>query len=230
MKNIALILISGLLVSLQADARTELPVRPPDGTYIYAMDNGLGSVIFKSTIVVKGDRASFSISETTKLPNGAIATTQSTWSSTTLNPLTFDVFQGNTTIHARLTPAKVTLKGLPDSFARIPGTACILPSVGLISTDLMFAYFENAHPGESITLAEIQNNQTVLARRNASSALTRAGDTVTIDIIKQQRHGNTRDQEHIVAKLNRRSGIIGEARATPGDARIKLLHYKKARR
>ena len=231
LKNIVLILMIASIAATPATARPVKLVRPPNGTYVYSMHQGKGPAIFQSTILVKGSGSTFSISEKTKLPNGAVATTQSTWSSATLLPLTFDVYQGKTTVHARLTATKVTFIDMPDSFARITGTACILPSVGLISTDLMFAYFLNAHPGESLTLAEIQNNQTVLVRRSsASPAAVRRGDNAAIDITKQGKHGEARDQEHVVAWLSRRSSIIDEVRATPGDARISLLHYARSER
>lgn len=202
------------------------PTRPPNGTYVYSLHEGKGPAIFKSTIVVTGTGSTFSMSEKAKLPNGAIATTQSTWFGATLLPVTFDVYQGKTTLHARISPTKLTLVGRGSSFARISGSTRILPSVGLISTDIMFAYVVNAYPRESLTLAEIQNNQSVLVRRDGPRA-QRHGYTAIV-MIKQEKHGSVQGQEHIVAWLNHRSALIEEIRANPGDARITLDRFARS--
>lgn len=224
--NVLLTLWIAAIAALPMPVNAAQPVRPPNGTYVYSMSNATGPVIFKSTITVTGSGPVFAISEKTKLPNGATAETQSTWSSTTLSPLTFEVHQGKVTLRTRITPSKLAFIGMPVSFARIPGTGSILPSVGLISTDLMFAYFMNAHPGESLTLAEIQNNQTVLLTpSNASPSPDVPPGYAPIAITKQEKHGDPGDEEQIVAWLNRASGIIQQARAMPGDARITLLTF-----
>jgi len=229
MKTILFALLIASIAACPAAVCAAQPVRPPNGTYVYSIGPAAGPPELTSTITVGGSGPIFAISETTTLPGGAIATTRSTWSSSTLLPLTFDLHQGRVTLRARLTPAKVTFIGKRFSFARLPGTGSILPSVGLISTDLMFAYFVNAHPGESLTLAEIQNRQTVLVRPSSASPapVGRAGHTA-IAITKQERYGDAGDQEQIVAWLNRQNGIIDEEVANPGDARITLLHFTPA--
>lgn len=202
------------------------PLRPPNGTYVYSMGDGTGPAIFTSTIVVKGSGSIFDISETTKLPNGAVATTKSTWSSATLLPMRFEVHQGKVTLRANVTPAAVTFIGRPISFGRIQGTGYVLPSVGLIANSMMLPYVVTAHPHESLTLAEIQNNQTVLIQpATAPPSGGPAGD-VTIGVIKDKEHGNSADQEQIVTWLNRKTGIMDGGRALPGDARITLLSFK----
>ncbi|HEY5257665.1 MAG TPA: hypothetical protein VIJ12_04735, partial [Candidatus Baltobacteraceae bacterium] len=84
MKNIVHILMIALIAVTPAAARPVQPVRPPNGTYVYSMHQGTGPAIFQSIILINGSGSTFSISEKTKLPNGAMATTQSTWSSATL--------------------------------------------------------------------------------------------------------------------------------------------------
>jgi hypothetical protein len=167
------------------------PLRPPNGTYVYAMSVA-GSTVLNSTIVVEGIGSTFSISETTKLPSGAIATTISTWSSDTLLPQTFALHQGKITLRARITRAALQVTGMQVSFPRIPGTSYVLPSVGLMATELIFPYVISAHPGESLTLAEIQNNQTVLVRPDSapSPAVGPAGD-IAIAVIKEIRNTET---------------------------------------
>ena len=237
MKNVAFALLIASIAASPAAARASGPVRPPNGTYVYSMNDSKGAVVFESTIRVKGRGATFTVSETTKLPNGASATTDSTWSNATLSPLSFDLYQGKLALHARFTPEKLIFTGmpaslfrtlgLPPSFARLRGTSSVLPSVGLISTDLMFAYFLHAHPRESLTLAEIQNDQTVLVRPSSSVPSARSG-YAAIAITKQEKHGQAGDQERIVAWLNLRDGIIGDATAHPGDYRITLRSFARS--
>ncbi|MDP9111374.1 MAG: hypothetical protein M3M96_07060 [Candidatus Eremiobacteraeota bacterium] len=223
------LVIASLLAASPIAVCAAQPVRPPNGIYVYSIGPGTGPAELTSTIKVDGRGPIFVVSEETKLPNGAIATTRSTWSSATLLPLTFDLHQGRIRLRARLTPAKLTFIGKRVSFARLPGTTAILPSVGLISTDLMFAYFVNAHPGESLTIAEIQNRQSVLVRPSSASPASIARDGHTaIAITKQERYGDAGEQEQIVAWLNRQNSVIDEEIANPGDARIKLLHFTPA--
>lgn len=208
------------------------PLRPPNGTYVYSMGGATGPAIFKSTITVNGSGPTFDISETTKLPNGAIATTRSTWSSATLLPLSFEVHQGKVALHAQITPAAVRFIGIRVSFGRIEGTSYILPSVGLIANSMMLPYVVTVHPGESFTLAEIQNNQTVLIRPHSASSPSSAGPAgdAAITVTKDKEHGDTSDQEEIVAWLNLKTGIMDGGRATPDDARITLLSFTPAGR
>jgi hypothetical protein len=116
--------------------------------------------------------------------------------------------------------------GMPVSFPRIPGTSYVLPSVGLMATELIFPYVISAHPGESLTLAEIQNNQTVLVRPDSapSPAVGPAGD-IAIAVIKDKEYGNDADQERIVTWLNSKTGAMDEAQAAPGGVTIKLLSF-----
>jgi hypothetical protein len=207
-------------------AATPQPLRPPNGTYVYTMAVG-GSTVFNSTIVVDGSGSTFGISETTKLPNGAIATTSSTWSCDTLLPRTVEVHQGKVTLRARITPAALTLDGTRVSFPRIPGTSYVLPSVGLLATIMIYPYVVSAHPGESFTQAEIQNNQTVVIRPDSapSPAAGLAGDTA-IALIKNEEYGKGADQERIVTWLSDKTGVMDAAQADPGGAKITLLTFK----
>ncbi len=202
------------------------PLRPPNGTYVYSMAVG-GSIIFNSTIVVDGSGSTFGISETTKLPNGAIATTSSSWSRDTLLPTTFEVHQGKITLRAHITRATMTLDGMRVSFPRIPGTSYVLPSVGLIATIMIYPYVVSAHPGESFTQAEIQNNQTVAIRPDIapSPAAGLAGDSA-IYLIKNEEYGKGADQERIVTWLSGKTGVMDAAQADPSGAKITLLSFK----
>lgn len=202
-----------------------LPLRPPNGTYVYSMSDD-GRVDFKSRIVIAGSGPTFDVSETTKLPNGAIATTTTTWSSTSLLPLTFEVHQGKIALRAQVSASAVRFIHPRVSVRRIQGTRYILPSVGLIANDLMLGYLAIAHPGESFTLAEIQNNQTVRIRPRSASSLPSgpAGD-LAIAVTKQKIHGNTKDLEQIVEWLNRKTGVIDGGRALPGSGTITLLRF-----
>lgn len=209
----------------QAANAAPRPLRPPNGTYVYSMNDGSGPPIFKSTIVIKGSGSTFDISETTMLPNGAVATTSSTWSSVTLLPQSFEVHQGKVTLRAAITPSVMKFIGMPLSFARIQGTSYIVPSVGLIANSLMLPYVVSAHPGEALTLAEIQNNQTVSIRPGgASSAIGPAGD-MAINVTKDKKHGDLSDEEQIVVWLNPKTGVMDGGSASPGDARIVLLNF-----
>jgi hypothetical protein len=201
------------------------PLRPPNGTYVYTMTDA-GSLVFKSTIVIEGGGPTFSISETTKLPNGAVASTRSTWSRDTLMPRTFEVRQGKVVLLAQITCASLNLTHMRVSFPRTQGTSCVLPSVGLIATTLMYPYIVTAHPGMSFTLAEIQNNQTVLVRPDEAASPTAgpAGD-VAISVIKDEEYGNNADQERIVMWLNNKTGVMDEAQASPDGAKITLLSF-----
>jgi hypothetical protein len=200
------------------------PVRLPNGIYTYSLFDGKGPPAFTSTIDVRSNGPTFSVFETVKLPNGQIATTNSVWSNATLFPNSFDVRQGKIRLHSRITRDTLTLRGRPKPFLRISRSAAILPSVGLISTDLMFAYFLIAHPGDVVTLAELQNDQTVIVQPVRSLA-TSGGQFASFVMTKQEKHGASGDLEHIVGSLNRRTGIIESLIATPGDARIVLVHY-----
>lgn len=194
------------------------------------MSMGTGPAIFTSTIVVQGNGPTFDISETTKLPNGAMATTSSTWSSATILPTRFEVHQGKTALRAQITTAAVTFAKEHISFARISGTSYILPSVGLVANSLMLPYVVSAHPGKSLTLAEIQNSQTVLIRPStASPAPTGPAGDAAIVVTKDEEHGNSADQEQIVTWLNPKTGVMDGGRATPDDATIKLLSFTPSR-
>jgi hypothetical protein len=200
------------------------PLRPPNGTYVYSLSDA-GSVEFKSTLVIKGSGSTFDVSEATKLPNGPVATTRSTWSSTTLLPLTFEVHQDKIRLRAQITPTAVKFIGIAMSFPRIQGTSYMLPSVGLITHLLMLPYVVSAHPGESLTLAEIQNNQTVLIRPWASQPTKGHGGDMTIAVAKDNIHGKSAGREQVFTWVNRKTGIMDGGRATPGDARITLLSF-----
>jgi len=186
-----------------------------------------GSIVFKSTIVVNTSGSTFSITETTKLPNGALATTSSTWSRDTLLPLAFELRQGKVVLRAHITRAALTLDGTRVSFPRIPGTSYVLPSVGLIATTLIYPYVVSAHPGEPFTLAEIQNNQTVLVRPdNASRAATGPAGDVAVAVTKNEEYGKGADQERIVTWLNDKTGVMDLAQAAPDGANITLISFK----
>ena len=218
-------LVAAAVLSQYSTASPQ-PLRPPNGTYSYSITDGIGPPIFKSTIKVTGSGLTFAISETVKLPNGAIATTRSTWSNATLLPLSFEVRQGKVDLRARITPAAVTFIDMPGTMARIQGTSYILPSVGLIASSMMIPYVVTAHPGESFTLAEIQNNQTVLVRPDDVSPASGGpqGD-VAITVTKDRKHGDDTDRENIVAWLNRETGVMDEGRVSPGRATIRLLGF-----
>jgi len=202
------------------------PLRPPDGSYTYTISEGAGPAIFQSTIVVKSNGPTFAVFEKTKLPNGAVAMTTCTWSSADLLPISFEVRQGKTALRARISPTTLSFTSIPISFSRIRGTSYILPSVGLITTSMMLPYLVTAHPGESITIAEIQNKQTVLAQPSSASP-SQAGPTgdVPCSITKDKEHGNAADPEQIVAWRNPKTGVIDEEHVSPGDARIVLVKF-----
>jgi hypothetical protein len=201
------------------------PLRPPNGTYVYSMSVA-GKFIFKSTIEVEGSGSTFSVSEKTTLPGGAIATTNSTWSRDTLLPLTFDVRQGRVALRAQIDRKALRLTDTRVSFARIPGTSYVLPSVGLITTTLMYPYLISAHPGKAFTVAEIHNNQSVIVRPDGTSSVEPgpAGD-VAVAVMKNEEYGDSPDKERIVMWLNGKSGIMDVADATPDVARILLLSF-----
>lgn len=221
-----LLLVSMSTLPSSRGVAAQEPLRPPNGTYVYSMAAD-GSVIFKSTIVVSESGSTFSISETTKLPSGAIATTMSTWSRDTLLPRSFEVRQGKVVLRAHITPAALTLDGTRVSFPRIAGTSYVLPSVGLIATTLIYPYFVSAHPGKSFTLAEIHGNQTVLVRPDDASppAAGVAGD-LAIAVIKNEEYGEAADQERIVTWLNGKTGVMDAAQAVPDGAKITLISFK----
>jgi hypothetical protein len=203
------------------------PMRPPNGTYEYSMAVD-GSLSFKSTIVVSDDGLNFDISETTKLPNGAMATTRSTWSSTTLLPQSFEVRQGKIHLVARITPEALTFPGKRVSFPRIAGTDYVLPSVGLITTTLSYPYVVSAHPGESFTVAEIQNGQTVIVRPDNTSPPPSSPSTIAdnaITVIKDEEHGNSPDKARLVIWLNAKTGIMDSVQEVPHGAKITLLSF-----
>jgi len=204
---------------------TSEALRPPSGTYVYSMAVD-GKVVFKSTIVVDARGSTLGISETTTLPNGAIATTRSTWSRDTLLPLSFELHQGKMVLRAHITRTALTLDGMRVSFPRIPGSSYVLPSVGLIATTFIYPYVVSAHPGKAFTLAEIQNNQTVLVRPDSASptATGPAGD-VAVAVTKNEEYGKGADQERIVTWLNGKTGVMDSAQADPDGAKITLISF-----
>jgi hypothetical protein len=186
-----------------------------------------GKVIFQSTIVVDADGPTFTISESTKLPGGALATTRTTWSRDTLLPQSFEVRQGKVVLRAHMTRAALTIDGTRVSFPRIPGTSYVVPSVGLIATILMYPYVVSVHPGESFTQAEIQNNQTVLIRPdNALPPTTGPAGDVAIALVKNEEYGKGAHQERIVTWLNGGTGVMDSAQADPGGAKVTLISFK----
>jgi hypothetical protein len=185
-----------------------------------------GKTVFKSTIVIDGVGPTFNISETTTLPNGAIASTKSTWSGDTLMPESFEVRQGKILLRARITPTALKLDGMRVSFPRIPSTSYVLPSVGLIATTLIYPYVVSAHPGESFTVAEIQNNQTVIVRPDSvSPSAACATDDVPIAVVKNEEYGKSPDHERIVTCLNSKTGVMDAAYAAPREASMTLLSF-----
>lgn len=100
--------LSSIPLAQHVNAATP-PLRPPSGRYVYAMSDDTGKTVFKSTITISGNGSIFNVSETTKLPNGAIATTRSTWSTATLLPRSFELHQGKVTLRAQITPAALKL-------------------------------------------------------------------------------------------------------------------------
>jgi hypothetical protein len=223
---IRVVFIAVAFIAFSTASFAKDPVRLPNGVYTYSLFDGKGPPAFTSTIDVRSNGPSFFVSETVKLPNGQIATTNSVWSNATLFPHSFDVRQGKIRLHSLIERDALTLRGRSKPFLRISPSVAILPSVGLISTDLMFAYFLIAHPGEMVTLAELQNDQTVIVRPGKSLA-TSGGQfgRASFSMTKQEKHGASGDLERIVGSLDRRTGIIKSLIATPGDARIVLVHY-----
>jgi hypothetical protein len=218
----ALVLASTLA---QSGNGASQPARPPDGTYTYSLSVRAGPAIFTSTVVVKSDGPTFNVMETAKLPNGAIATTTTAWSSATLLPLNYELQQGKVSVHGTITPVSVKFTGTngtvsmpPLSYALMPGTSYMLVYEGLNAFRMMLPYVIAAHPGISVTVGHINGVQT--ERASASTALPQQGgppgDLVSVV---------TLDKEQITAWRNPKTGVIDEERVSPGDARMTLLHY-----
>jgi hypothetical protein len=218
----ALVLASSLAQSVHGVSQ---PTRPPDGTYMYSLSSDSGAAIFTSSVVVKSNGPTFDVSESAKLPNGAIATTTTTWSSATLLPLKYELRQGKIFVHGVITSASVKFTGTngsirlkPLSYSLMPGTSYMLVYEGLNAFRMMLPYVITAHPGKSMTVGHINGIQT--ERAQASSASPQqggpSGDAVSVIAL---------DKEQLTIWLNRKDGAIDEERVAPGNARMTLLRY-----
>jgi len=208
-----------------------MPPRPPDGTYIYALMQSNGTTIFKSTIVVTSHGPTFDVSETAKLPNGAVATTMTTWSCATLLPLNFELGQGAIHVHGAITPASVTFTGTngsahlhPLSYTLLPGTKYMLVYGGRNAFRMMLPYVIAAHAKESATVGHINGVQRELAE--ASSAAPSqggpSGDRVSVIVLD-----STLRKEQLTVWRNPQTGVIDGERVSPDDARMTLLNYAR---
>ncbi|HLI97139.1 MAG TPA: hypothetical protein VKT72_13805 [Candidatus Baltobacteraceae bacterium] len=213
-----------LLSTLVAQTAT-MPARPPDGTYTYALSQGNGQPIFTSRVVVKSHGPTFDVSETAKLPNGATATTTTTWSSASLLPLNYSLRQGSVNIHGAITSSSVKftinqgsahLK--PLSYTLMPGTKYMLVYEGLNAFRMMLPYVIAAHPKESATVGHINGVQRERAQASTASPQHGgpSGDAVSV---------LTLDKERITVWRNPKSGVIDEERVSPGNFPMTLQHY-----
>lgn len=195
---------------------------PPDGTYAYAMTEG-GKVLFKSTIVVSRDPRTMTVTETTGLPNGAHAVSRTVWSRATMLPESFEIVQGKVDVRGRFTSNALAFARPPIAFLRMPKTLAVLPSVGLISTYFMYPYVAAVHPGASFTLAEVQNQQTVLLRPAQAGASSRADGDVAIALRKNEYFNNDADQEFLTFWCNPKTSVIDEIQNRGTSVAIKRL-------
>jgi hypothetical protein len=205
-------------------AQSSQPTRPPDGTYTYALSTG-GKTVLTSTVIVKSNGATFDVSEKVKLPNGDVATTTTTYNSTSLLPLQYELHQGAVYLHGAIAPASVKFTGTsgsksmkPFSYRLIPGTKYMLVYDGLNGFRMMLPYIIAAHPGESMTVGHVDGIQT--ERTQASTSPPQhggpAGDVVSVVGLKD---------EQFTVWRNPKIGVIDEERVSPGDAAQKLVHY-----
>lgn len=206
-----------------------MPARPPDGTYTYALVQGSGSTIFKSTVVVRSGGSTFDVSETAKLPNGATATTTTTWSSATLLPLNYELHQGTVYIRGAVAPASVKFSGTngsvalrPLSYTLVLGTRYMLVYEGLNAFRMMLPYVIAAHPGESATVGHINGVQR--ERAWASTALPLRGGP-SGDVVSVVTLDSSLREERLTVWRNPKSGVIDEERVSPGNAGMTLLNY-----
>ena len=205
-------------------AQNSQPARPPDGTYTYALSSG-GKAIFSSIVAVKSSAATFDVSENVKLPNGAVATTTTTYDSATLLPLRYSLRQGAAAVHGVVTPTSVKFTGtngreamkLP-SYTLMPGTKYMLVYDGLNAFRMILPYVLAAHPGQSMTVGHINGVQTERAAPSTASPQRGGpqGDTVSVVSL---------DNERLTVWRNPKTGVIDEERVSPGDARMTLVHY-----
>lgn len=201
------------------------PARPADGTYTYALRTPAGALIFTSTVVVTGHGPTFVVAETAKLPNGAVATTATTWSSATLLPLRYDLHQGTISVQGTIAPGSVEFTATngtktltPLSYTLMPGTKFMLVYEGLNAFRMMLPYVIWAHPGEALTVAHINGVQREQAEASAAAPLTGgpSGDRVSVIAL---------GDEQLTAWRNPTTGAIDEENVSPGNTPMVLLHY-----
>jgi hypothetical protein len=205
-------------------AQSSQPIRPPDGTYRYALSEG-SKVDFTSTVVVRGNGTTFDVSERVTLPNGAVATTVTTYDSTTLLPLRYELQQGAIHVHGAVAPASVkftltngakTLK--PLSYALLPDTKHMLVYDGLNAFRMILPYIIAAHPGESMTVGYVDAVHT--ERAYASTASPQRGGP-SGDVVSAV----NLDKEQLIVWRNPKTGAIDLERVAWGDAEMTLVGY-----
>jgi len=218
-----------LILSATVAHVSTAPARPPDGTYTYALVQANGSTIFTSALVVASNGSTFTVSETAKLPNGAVATTMTTWSSATLLPLSYKLQQGTIVVHGTITATSIDFTGTngskdlsPLSYTLLPGTKYMLVYGGLNAFRMMLPYVIAAHPNESATVGHINGVQREVAEAGSAAPLPGgpAGDAVSVIALDSSLR-----KEQLTVYRNMETGAIDEERVSPGDVRMTLVHY-----
>jgi len=162
------------------------PLRPPDGTYTYALSVG-SSILGKSTVVIATAGDAVAVTEKAAFPQvkGVIATRYDAATLTqTQYAADFNLASGSQHTAAVFKPGSITLTAGAQSVDIPADPAAPLEVVtdNLVGTAIMIPAIVNAHGARALTLAVTSGGTAVLAKVSLPSspparpAAARAGD------------------------------------------------------
>ncbi len=168
---------------------------------------------------MKSNGSTFDVVEAVTLPNGADATTLTTWDSATLLPIHYTLHQGSDVLDARISPTSIQFTSVPVAYTPLGGTKYMLPYEGLNAFRMMLPFVIAAHPGASFTVAYFTGFAAERAGRGSAAPQTGGppGDTVAMVALGSER---------IAAWYNPHTDVLDRENVMPSDARMQLVRYR----